>query len=46
MQGASIKITGPDGQVRRVPFVGGSMSIGRTADNTVVLEQGGVSSHH
>src|SRR4029079_4777094 len=30
----------------RVPFVGTQMSIGRTADNNVVLEQGGVSSHH
>lgn len=46
MQGASIKITSPDGQVRRVPFVGAQMTIGRTADNQVVLEQGGVSSHH
>jgi LysM repeat protein len=46
MQGTSIKITGPDGQTWRVPFVGTQMGIGRTADNAVVLEQGGVSSHH
>lgn len=46
MQGTSIKITGPDGQTWRVPFAGTQMSIGRTADNAVVLEHGGVSSHH
>lgn len=46
MQGTSIKITGPDGQTWRVPFVGAQMGIGRTADNAVVLDQGGVSSRH
>jgi hypothetical protein len=46
MQGTSIKITGPDGQAWRVPFAGAQMSIGRTPDNAIVLEQGGVSSHH
>jgi LysM repeat protein len=46
MQGTSIKITGPDGQPWRVPFAGVQMSIGRTPDNAIVLEQGGVSSHH
>lgn len=46
MQSTSIKITGPDGQTWRVPFVGAQMGIGRTADNAVVLEQGGVSSRH
>ncbi|PRQ01990.1 penicillin-insensitive murein endopeptidase [Enhygromyxa salina] len=45
MQGR-IRITGPDGRSWHVPFTGAQLSIGRTADNDLVLEQGGVSSRH
>jgi LysM repeat protein len=46
MQGTSIRITGPDGRSWQVPFAGMQLSIGRTAENDLVLEQGGVSSRH
>ncbi|MCA9685308.1 MAG: penicillin-insensitive murein endopeptidase [Myxococcales bacterium] len=46
MQGASIKITGPDGKSWTVPFSGMQLSVGRTGDNDIVLDQGGVSSRH
>jgi LysM repeat protein len=46
MQGTCLKITGPDGRSWRVPFEGSQLSIGRKPDNDVVLDQGGVSSHH
>ena len=46
MQGVCIKVTGPDGRSWTVPFQGAQLTVGRTADNDVVLEQGGVSSHH
>ena len=46
MQGVSIKITGPDGRSWTVPLQGAQLSVGRTADNDVVITEGGVSSHH
>lgn len=46
MQGISLRITGPDGRSWQVPLAGAQLSIGRTPDNDLVLEQGGVSSHH
>lgn len=46
MHGISIRIVAPDGRTWTVPFQGMQLSIGRTSDNDVVLEQHGVSSHH
>ncbi len=46
MHGISIRINAPDGRSWTVPFEGRRLSIGRTADNDIVLEQHGVSSHH
>ncbi|KIG13326.1 LysM domain protein [Enhygromyxa salina] len=46
MQGSSIRITGPDGRSWQVPLTGAQLSIGRTPDNDLVLDQGGVSSRH
>jgi len=42
----SLRITAPDGSVRVIPIHGSELTVGRTADNLVVLEGGGVSSHH
>jgi|GEM_PF-368673 len=46
MHGHSIKIDAPDGRSWSVPFQGMQLSVGRTTDNDIVLEQHGVSSHH
>ena len=42
----SIRVTAPDGTTRTQPFSGGQCSIGRTADNNLVLEGPAVSSKH
>ncbi|MFO7561433.1 MAG: penicillin-insensitive murein endopeptidase [Enhygromyxa sp.] len=46
MHGISIRINAPDGRTWTVPFQGVQLSVGRTSDNDIVLEQHGVSSHH
>lgn len=46
MSAPTVTITASDGTRRTVPFEGMRLAVGRTADNDVVLEQGGVSSHH
>ncbi|PRQ03610.1 penicillin-insensitive murein endopeptidase [Enhygromyxa salina] len=46
MQGTSIRVTDSTGRSWTVPFTGQQLRIGRTADNDLVLEQGGVSSQH
>ncbi|MFV8749179.1 penicillin-insensitive murein endopeptidase [Nannocystaceae bacterium ST9] len=45
---ATLQVIDPEGRARSVPFVGMQMSLGRAADNQVVLDHpaGGVSSHH
>ena len=45
---ATLQIIDPEGRARAVPFAGMQMSLGRAADNQVVLDHaaGGVSSHH
>jgi pSer/pThr/pTyr-binding forkhead associated (FHA) protein len=45
---ATLQIIDPEGRARSVPFVGMQMSIGRSADNQVVLDHaaGGVSGQH
>ncbi len=45
---ATLQIIDPEGRARAVPFAGMQMSIGRAADNHVVLDHaaGGVSSNH
>ena len=46
MAATSIKITDPEGRSWNVPFEGMQVSVGRTGENTIVLEQHGVSSSH
>ena len=46
MQGASIKVSDATGRSWTVPFAGAQLSVGRDADNDLVLGEGGVSSHH
>ncbi len=46
MSGSTITITASDGSQRSVPFEGLQLRIGRTPDNDLVLDQGGVSSRH
>ncbi len=42
----SLHITAPDGNLRVLPLHGQELSVGRAPDNHLVLEGGGVSSHH
>jgi LysM repeat protein len=45
---ANLQIIDPEGRARSLPFTGMQMSLGRAADNHVVLDHaaGGVSGHH
>jgi LysM repeat protein len=42
----SLRVTAPDGSLRLLPLHGPELTIGRAPDNALVLEAGGVSSHH
>ncbi|MEM7154265.1 MAG: penicillin-insensitive murein endopeptidase [Myxococcota bacterium] len=42
----SLRITAPDGTVKTIPLDAMELTLGRAPDNTIVLEAGGVSSHH
>jgi hypothetical protein len=42
----SIRLTSPNGSTRTVPLTAAFVSVGRAADNTIVLDGAGVSSHH
>lgn len=46
MHGLNIRVDAPDGRSWTVPFERPQLSVGRSADNDIVLEQHGVSSHH
>jgi len=42
----SIRVTGPDGSARTVPFSGAVATVGRHADNTIPLQGEGISGRH
>ena len=42
----SLRVTAPDGNLRILPLHGPELTVGRAPDNALVLDGGGVSSHH
>jgi pSer/pThr/pTyr-binding forkhead associated (FHA) protein len=42
----SLRVTAPDGNLRILPLHGHELTVGRAPDNALVLDGGGVSSHH
>src|SRR5262245_5167669 len=42
----SLRVTAPDGSLRAIPLHGPELTVGRTADNGLVLDGAGVSSRH